>query len=154
MTITVNLGPFHSDKAALHHLLQFRQEGVDFLGFVHDLNDNWQIKRKSQDMCVMEVSRPSETHWTTQNGCAGEMKFSCSQDNCSVEWSMHVFISLPKEYSQKRTFFWQIPGLWDWRRPCRGEIFSWLDHHEVKNHPSVSSLCLEEKTIDNFMQCP
>jgi hypothetical protein len=111
VAITVDLGPLHGDKPAAHHLFQFRQEGCDFRGLVHDLHDDRQIKGESQDMCSMEVSRPAVAHRAPQHRGSGEVKFACFQHDGSIEWAMHVFIGFPKEYPEQRTLFRQVPGL-------------------------------------------
>ncbi len=101
MAISVNLCPFHGDEPASHHFFQFRQEGYDFRGLVHDLHDDRQIKGEPQDMCSMEVSRPAVAHRAPQHRGAGQMQFARSQHDSSVKRAMHVFIGFPKEYPEK-----------------------------------------------------
>jgi hypothetical protein len=64
----------------------------------------------------MEVSRPAEAHWATQDGSTGEMEFSRSQHDSSVKWAMHVFIGFTQENPKKRALFRKIPSFWGWGR--------------------------------------
>jgi hypothetical protein len=50
VAISEHPDPFDGDKAASHHLLQFRQESLDVFGLVRNLHHDRQIQGKSQDM--------------------------------------------------------------------------------------------------------
>src|SRR5271166_3918981 len=115
--VTDDLHPFHCNESALHHLLQLRHKGFQPLGLVYDFHDDRQINGKSQDMCVMEMTRSPEAHRAAQHGSTGNIKFPRSQHDRLVQRAMHIFIRLSKEYSQKRALFGKISGL-------RGD--SWL----------------------------
>jgi hypothetical protein len=152
VAITKNLRPFHRDEAASHHLLQFREESLDFLGFVHDLHDNRQIQGKSQDTCIVKVSRAAETHRAAQDRSTREMQFPSSQHNCPVEWVIHIFIGFPQENTQKRALLRQIPRLWGWRRFCGGEIWDWLGHCDVESRKHYHHFINEKliATLGNY----
>jgi hypothetical protein len=93
------------------------------------------------------VSRPAESHRLAQHRSTGEMKFSRSQHDCSIEWTMLIFIGFPKKYSQKRTLFRQIPDFRDGRRLPGGAIWGWRGHNangkllcsrvSAKNSPQI-----------------
>src|SRR5271157_2805898 len=80
----------------------------------------------------MEMTRPAEAHWATEYRSTGEMEFSGSQHDCSVERATHIFIGFPKEDSQKRTFLWQIPGLGGRGRLSGGGIWGWWGHNGIR----------------------
>jgi hypothetical protein len=95
----------------------------------------------------MEVTRAAEAHWATQYRSTGEMEFSCSQHDCSVEWAMHIFVGFPKEDSQKRTLLWQIPGLWGRRRVSGMGIWSWRGHKGIRRANANSIPISDESTL-------
>src|SRR5580704_18162684 len=95
----------------------------------------------------MEVTRAAEAHWATQYRSTGEMEFSCSQHDCSVEWAMHIFIGFPKEDSQKRTLLWQIPGLRSRGRVSGRGIWGWRGHKGIRRANANSIPIFDKSTL-------
>src|ERR1700692_3734070 len=65
---------FESYETTAHHAVQPRQEAIDLVLAIDDLDHQGQIFRKAQDLRGVKSAIGAKTHRTTQNGCAGQMQ--------------------------------------------------------------------------------
>jgi len=62
-----NLHSLERDQATAHHWLQIRKEGINPFLRIDDLDNYWQIRRKSEDLRSMHMTRPPETEKTSKH---------------------------------------------------------------------------------------
>jgi hypothetical protein len=92
MAIAYNLCSFHGNQSATHHLLEFRQKSVDFLGRIDDLDDHRQVKRQAQNVGIVEVGGSAKSHASTKDSGSSYAEFSSSKYDRFVEWPMPVLV--------------------------------------------------------------
>src|SRR5215472_264411 len=85
LAVLQHLHLFQRDEAARNHAVEHRQEGVDLLLRVDDLDHDRQVLRQAQDFGGVDVARMAKAHRTAQDRGAGELHLAGFDQNRLVE---------------------------------------------------------------------
>src|SRR5436305_1672946 len=102
-SILKNLHLFQSYQAtaARHHVIQRRQESIDLVLAIDNLDHQGQVFRKTQYLRRVKPAGCAKTHRTAQNGRAGQVLFARLQNDCLVQWRSAEFVVLANENTQQ-----------------------------------------------------
>src|SRR6185437_4974706 len=100
-----DLNLFHGDQPAGHHAVEHRQERVDLLLTVDDLDHERQILRQAQDLAGVKPAGGAEAHGSPQHGGAGQMLLTRLQnDRLAQRLSIRAVI-LADENTKQHSLF-------------------------------------------------
>src|ERR1700731_3559908 len=94
VSIVYHLYSLERDQATAHHWLQMRKESIDLFLRIDDLDNHWQIRRKSEDLRSMHMTRPPETEKTSKHCGTCQLQLSCFQNDRFVKRQMLLTIIL------------------------------------------------------------
>ena len=103
-TVFDDFDRFQRYQAAGEHLIQDRQEGLDLLLAIHDLDHQRQVQGEPQDFGGVEAAGFSETHGATQYRGTGEVQFARLQHDGLVERLVFPPVAFTDEDSQEHGF--------------------------------------------------
>src|SRR5262245_21889411 len=106
-----DLDLFKRHESFGHHLVNLRQQLVDFLLRIDNFYDDRQILGKAKDLRGMQTAVGAESHRTAEDGGAGEMKLAGFQDDGFVERLSVPLVTLADKDSQKITLLWNLHGI-------------------------------------------
>jgi hypothetical protein len=86
--ILKHLHPFYRDEAACHNGVEDRQECVDLLLGIDDLNHHGQVLRQAQNLCCVYVTWMPEPDVTPKDCGAGQVHFASLEHNRFVQRSV------------------------------------------------------------------
>src|SRR6185437_4833515 len=101
LAILQHLHLLDGDEAAAHHAVEQRQEGVDSLLPVDDLDHHRQILAEPEHLGGMQPARMAEAHRPAQNRGAGQVLLARLQHDRLVERQMLMMVILADEDAQQ-----------------------------------------------------
>src|SRR5271166_3845153 len=91
---------FERDEAAAHHRVERRQERLDRLLVIDNLDDERQVLGEAQDLRRVQAARLAETHRSAQDRGAGEAGASRGHDDRLIERAALKLVVLAEEDAQ------------------------------------------------------
>src|SRR5271157_325728 len=108
VSIMYDLHSLERDQATAHHWLQMRKESINLFLRIDDLDNDWQIRRKPEDLRGMHMTRPPETQKTSKHCRTCQMQLSCFQNDRFVKRQMFLTIILANKNPQQYCFFGKL----------------------------------------------
>src|SRR5882724_772481 len=116
LAVLQHLHLLQRDQAAAHHAVEDRQELVDLLLALDDLDDDRQVFRQSQDLRRVQPARVAIAHWAAQDCRSRQVHLARLQHDGFVERLVLVAIIFAEEDAQQyglvRQLHVQIPLSW------------------------------------------
>src|SRR5262245_61308712 len=100
-TVLQHLHLLDRHKPARHHFVKHRQEGVDPVLTVDDLDHHRQVLRQTQELGSVEAARMTEADRAAQHGRAREVQLACLQHDRFIEREVAEPVVLTKKDSQQ-----------------------------------------------------
>src|SRR6516165_1217024 len=111
LAVLQHLNLFQRDEAARDHAVEHRQEGVDLLLRVDDLDHDRQVLRQAQDFGGVDVARMAEAHRTAQDRGASELHLAGFDQNRLIERQAPRLGVFPDEDSEQDGVTRKLHGL-------------------------------------------
>jgi hypothetical protein len=109
--VAAHLHPLDGGEAAIHHLVEQRQEGIDPLRGIDDLDHHRQIARQAQDLGGVQAAVVTEAEGPAQHRGAGQARLARLEHDRLVERLAVGAIVLAEKDAQQH-------GLFEGHRSC------------------------------------
>lgn len=85
ISMSNDLRPFECDQASLHHQFQMREERLNFLLSIDDLDDDRQVRRKPENLPTMHTTGPPKTKKSAKDCRACQTLLTRFEDDCFMK---------------------------------------------------------------------